>query len=324
MPLIGLSFFFLGLVVASVTANTTEKGITTTSAELGQNSSNPTIVTPLYTTTGISRTINMPAVTVGSTMNITEGNSTIPPSTTKQNSNEGLSNASQSTMAPRTTPKPLETSKSTISTTKPSQHTNKPNATPRVASDFTGIIILVVIILVAVGFGVACYVSRRRGRRYSVDFNSRPDDANIPLSTIEPELPIDSTPQNGLQTFESTETTTKEPQEPEAKPEVQEEQKAETDKSAVDPSAESAAPASSPVSPEDKPKEAVVEPSPPAAPVEPSVEEKTDDESVVSNKTSVESLKESNENNSNNADVGQKRDLKRSTTFWDVPLDCPV
>lgn len=30
---------------------------------------------------------------------------------------------------------------------------------------------------------------------------------------------------SGLQTFESTETTTKEPQEPEAKPEVQEEQK---------------------------------------------------------------------------------------------------
>lgn len=81
---------------------------------------------------------------------------------------------------------------------------------------------------------------------------------------------------------------------------------AEADKSVVDPSAESAAPPPSPDSSEDKPKEDVVEQSP-AAPVEPRVEEKTDDEGVVSTKTSVESLKETNENNSNNADVSQKR-----------------
>ncbi len=81
---------------------------------------------------------------------------------------------------------------------------------------------------------------------------------------------------------------------------------AEADKSAVDASAESAAPEPTPDSPDDKPKEDVVEPSPPA-PVEPSAEEKTDDEGIVSTKTSVESLKETNENNSNNADVSQKR-----------------
>ena len=88
-------------------------------------------------------------------------------------------------------------------------------------------------------------------QRYSVDFNSRPDGANIPLSTVEPELPIDAVPQNGqsthnnniqidcarniintdmctlsgLQTFESVETTSKEPEETDVKPEVQEEQK---------------------------------------------------------------------------------------------------
>lgn len=78
---------------------------------------------------------------------------------------------------------------------------------------------------------------------------------------------------------------------------------AEAEESAVDPSAESAAPA--PVSSEDKPKEVAAEQSPPAA-KELSVEEKTDDEDLVSNKTSVESLKETNENNSNNADLKEK------------------
>lgn len=74
--------------------------------------------------------------------------------------------------------------------------------------------------------------------------------------------------------------------------------------SVVESSAESAppAPAPAPDSSGDKPKEAVVEQSPPA-PVEQSVEVKTDDEGLVSNKTSVESLKETNENNSNNADL---------------------
>jgi len=77
---------------------------------------------------------------------------------------------------------------------------------------------------------------------------------------------------------------------------------AEADKSVV----ESAAPAPTPDSSEDKPKEHVVEQSPPK-PVEPSVEEKADDDGVVSNETSVESLKEANENNSNNADFSQTR-----------------
>ncbi|KAF3852507.1 hypothetical protein F7725_005862 [Dissostichus mawsoni] len=134
----------------------------------------------------------------------------------------------------------------------------------------------------------------------SVDFTSRPDDANIPFSTFD----VDTAPHNGLQTFEST---AKELQEPEAKPEVQEEQTAETDKSVDDPS-ETAALVPPPGSAEDKPKEEAVEQSPPP-PVELSVEEKTDDEGVVSNKTSVESLKVTNENNSNSADFSQKKGL---------------
>lgn len=80
---------------------------------------------------------------------------------------------------------------------------------------------------------------------------------------------------------------------------------AEADKSVDDPG-ETAALVPPPGSAEDKPKEEAVEQSPPP-PVELSVEEKTDDEGVVSNKTSVESLKETNENNSNSADFSQKK-----------------
>lgn len=329
MPSLGLSFFILGFAVASVTANTTVRAITTASDKLGADVTYAITVTTLSnnnnTTTDNSPIINTTQmdVTTSSGTNVTKGSSTISPLTTKQKSDESPGNTSHTTMSSVTTPKPKEPTKKTATKPKPKEKTTtaKPK-TAAAASDSTGIIILVVIILVALAFGVACYFARKRGRRYSVDFTSRPDEANIPLSTIEPELPIDSAPQNGLTTFESAETTTQEPQEPEAKPEAQEEQKAEADKPAVEPSAESAPPAPSPDSSEDKPKEDVVEQPPPAAPVEQNVEEKTDDEGTVSNKTSVESLKETNENNSNN--VCQLRDLERSSIFWDVPLSCPV
>lgn len=81
---------------------------------------------------------------------------------------------------------------------------------------------------------------------------------------------------------------------------------AEAEKPPGNPDAESAAPAAAPDSFGDKPKEDDVEQSPPAA-AEPTVEEKTDDEGAVSNKTSVESLKEINANNSNNSDSSQQR-----------------
>ncbi|KAF1395377.1 hypothetical protein PFLUV_G00010880 [Perca fluviatilis] len=278
MPSISLSFYILGLVVASVTAQDNATGILPNSTEFGSNGNDSTTVTPLSNTTNVTRTTDAITVTSTSTLNI---NSTIPPPTTKQNGSEGSGKEPRSTVPLITTPKPIGPSKTTTSTVttlsttakpKPPSTTAKPNT-----GDSTGIIILVVIILIALVCGVACYFARKRGRRYSVDFTSRPDEANIPLSTVEPELPIDTVSQNGLKTFESAETTTKEEQKPEAKSEVQEEQKAEADKSVVDASAESAAPMPSPNSSEDKPKEDVVEQSPPA-PVEPSVEEKTDDE----------------------------------------------
>lgn len=94
-------------------------------------------------------------------------------------------------------------------------------------------------------------------QRYSVDFTSRADEANIPLSPVEPNFPGDSVFVNGqcntttvlhiiliikglwhiqiiflghfsgLQTFENADTVTKQAQDPEAKPEEEEEQKGE-------------------------------------------------------------------------------------------------
>ncbi|KAM6942355.1 uncharacterized protein PEZ65_004231 [Lycodopsis pacificus] len=314
MPLIGLFFFFLGLVVApDMTIETTTGNWVSTASNDFSNYS--TTVTPLNDTTNVTGTTSYTG------MNTTKVNSTIVPSTTVQNGGGSSTSGKEATL-PTTTPKPNDLPKTTTSVTttnnklKDKEIAAKPaNST---AGDSTGIIILVVIVLIALGFGLACFFLRNRRRRNSVDFTSRPDETNIPLNSVEP---IDAVPQNGLKTFESTETA-KEPEEPEAKL-VQEEQKAEAGKSVVEPSAESAAPVPVPTpgSSEDKPKEDVVEQSPPA-PVEPSVEEKTDDESAISNKTSVESLKETNENNSNNAAFSQTRDTK--TSFWDVPLDCPV
>ncbi|RVE76135.1 hypothetical protein OJAV_G00005380 [Oryzias javanicus] len=174
----------------------------------------------------------------------------------------------------------------------------------------SGIIILIILILLTFVLGAGCFFARGRGRRYSVDITSRPDEVNVPLSAVEAESPADSDPEKELQTFQSTENA---PKEAEVKPEAQEEQK-EADKPAVDPSAESAAPAAS--SSDDKPKEDVVEKSSPE-PVEATAEEKTDDEGVASNKTSVESLKETNENSSNNVGLCHRGEIQKSPLLWD-------
>ncbi|KAI4832333.1 hypothetical protein KUCAC02_015305 [Chaenocephalus aceratus] len=315
MPSLRLFFYIMGLVVASATAETsTIPGLSTNSADTTNNYS--TSVNPLNTTSTTNMTLanttenNTTTTTTYNT--VTTNDTTIAPTTSNSTEVHG-------TMTMTSTMKGGDETKTpTAMTTQPTvKKTPKPK--PKVAeSDNIGIIILIVIILFAVVFGVACYCARKRQRRCSVDFTSRPDDANIPFSTFD----VDAEPHNGLQTFESTESTTKELQEPEAKPEVQEEQTAEADKS-VDEPGETAALVPPPDSAEDKPKEEAVEQSPPP-PVELSVEEKTDDEGVVSNETSVESLKETNENNSNSADFSQKKDLKRNNIAWDVPLECPV
>ncbi|XP_035493476.2 uncharacterized protein si:dkey-27h10.2 [Scophthalmus maximus] len=312
MELIDPSFFIMGLVLASAIGDetTTNSGSTVTwefDDQLFDRNN--------YKSTTVPSTTSVSNIT--SNMNITDNiNSTTMASTTNQKGGETTKGGKD--LATR---KPTGPFRTTSANDKEKDKTVTPR--PRSAGNTTGIIILLVII-VALAFGVIYYIVRKRGRRYSVDFTSRQDEANIPLSIVDPQMPADTVSQNGLQTFGSAETATKEPQEPEATPAAQAEQTTEADGSVAEASAESAAaPAPSPDSTEDEPNEDVVEQSPPA-PVQPSGEEKTDDEGADSNKTSVESLKETNENNSNNADFSQKRDLHSSNSFWDVPLNCPV
>lgn len=279
--------------------------------------------------TTIMTKIMNPVVTSNSSgdMDVTVTNGTILPPMNATDQETSTSNATTNATAMKemTTPQPTVVSEVTKLTTKGQKNGKNTTPQPRTdKNDSTGIIILIIIILVAVAFAGACYVARRRGRNYSVDFTSRPDETNIPLSAVEPEAPGETLPHNGMQTFESAEMSVKEQQEPEEKPLVQEELvAAESDKSVVDPSAESAAPP--PDSTEQDQKADVAEQweSPPA-PVETNMEDKTDDEGTVSNKTSVESLKETNENNSNSAGFSQTRDLKMRDILWEDPLKYPA
>lgn len=199
--------------------------------------------------------------------------------------------------------------------------------TPSPTSDGSGsvgIIILVVIIAIALLAALICYVARSKGRRYSMDLSSRPDDVQIPLSTVEHEAPPETITPNGLQ-FEGTEDTTEKPQEtdePETQPEDKTAQNAEPEKSTVDASAECAAPPADPS--EDQSKQDVPEKSP-AAPEEPSAEDKADDEGAALN-TSVEPLKESNEPNENNSNctVLPQRGARDAEAVWDTSLDSMV
>ncbi|XP_068178417.1 uncharacterized protein si:dkey-27h10.2 [Antennarius striatus] len=290
MSSIAWSFLILGLVVAFVAAQETSTVM----------DSNATL-----STLDFSSTTNMSITS--SAMNITNISTT--PSLTTKEGNESLTSATPST-----------TTHSKTTTSKPRMKTTTTTAEPLLeANESTGIIILVVIILVALMFGVVCYVVRKRGRRYSVDFSSRPDEANIPLSVMDPELPREAMPQNGLKTFENPDPAAGTSKEPEVNVEVQDEQK-------VEPGDSSTEAAAAP--PQDRAESELEnggDARSPASPVEEkNMEEKTGDGGAVSDKTSEEPMKETNESNSNNTDVTQQTDLRSGSGFSDVPLDWPV
>ncbi|XP_054634573.1 uncharacterized protein LOC129182452 [Dunckerocampus dactyliophorus] len=199
-----------------------------------------------------------------------------------------------------TTPNPMTTTIHSLSTEmrdnlkdKRLVTTAKPDSKK---TDNTGIIILILIIVIAIGFALACYIVRRRGRHSSVDLSPvmGPDEANIPLSTLEPELPIDSAPQNGLQTFQSDGKGAEE--EDDNDDEVSDGQKTEAEDR--QPHAESASAAPPADDSENKPKDSEKDP---PAPVEPAGRDATD-------KTSEGTPEKTNENNSNNADASPRKD----------------
>ncbi|XP_015258987.1 PREDICTED: spore germination protein 270-11-like [Cyprinodon variegatus] len=317
---------FIGLVLTSVAAMKTTPGIDiSTVNDTITGYSDITTETPLPTTNSIGN-ISEIQTTSESMTESAKNRSNIP--TQPENSNgtnksnsESISPTTTVFIAPSTTPAPYAEKTETSTKTNPP---TTPKSKGSSAGSNAGIILLVVILILLLGVAFACFVARRRGRVYSMNVPPQPDE-NIPLSTVEPELIVEAAPQNGLKTFESTETqAAKEPQEPEVATETHAEKKEEAAPSAAAPSSEPAAPPEAPAaavpdntpeapppdSSEEKPKVDDAKQSPPA-PVDPSADEKTDDEGVASNKTSVESLKETNENNSNsrNFSFSQRRGI---------------
>lgn len=161
-----------------------------------------------------------------------------------------------------------------------------------------------------------------------MDLSSRPEEAQIPLSNVEP---VEAVTLNGLQ-FEGTDDSTQEPEdahEPEVKLEDQVKVDAEPEKVAIDEiinvtideTTECAAPPAD--ASEDQSKPDVPEQSP-DAPVEPNEGEKTDDAGAAS--IFVESLKESSEVNENNSNcnVLAQRGARDNEAFLDTSLDSMV
>ncbi|XP_030578034.1 probable serine/threonine-protein kinase DDB_G0277071 isoform X1 [Archocentrus centrarchus] len=227
-----ISFFILGLVVATVKANETTLW-NTTDPDLHNSTTTTTTTTSVITSIITSITnANTPSIY----MNKNDIKSTPVPATT---AHPGFSDSGKETSSSHPdakTEKATSTPSGSSASTKSNSKTTPKSSSKTAGTDKTGIIILIVLIIVIAGFLTACYLVHKRRRRYSADISSRQDEVNIPLSTVEP---VGTAPHNGLTTFESTETAAKEPEEakPEAEAEAQEEQKAQTG-SAGDPSAE--------------------------------------------------------------------------------------
>ncbi|XP_077462315.1 uncharacterized protein LOC144078014 isoform X2 [Stigmatopora argus] len=198
-----LSFFTFGVALGA--GQMTTPGMTTAPPDFN------------FTTNGVSGTTQNDNVTSGNPNN-THGTVTPRPA---QKGNTMESTTWSSTAM----------SISSISSTKMKEHgietttTAKPYTTT--GYDNTGIIILVLIIVVAIGFIIACYISKRRARRHTMDFMTRADEANIPLSPVEPVSANDNAPKNGLQTFEFGDKKSKIEEKEEAKMEAESEPKAE-------------------------------------------------------------------------------------------------
>ncbi|KAM9818678.1 uncharacterized protein ACBT44_008831 [Syngnathus typhle] len=275
------SLVTLGFALASLAASQTTPGSTTESERLN------------FTTPGTMSENGLISETMGNS-NVTIMNSTMSYMNATTPRTDLIGNTSEGT-SKETTPPPMTTPK--IYTTKMTGRQNdktKPYA--RKGYDTAGIVILLVIIAVAVGLGIACFISRRRARQYAVDFSSRADEASVPLSPVEPMLANDGAPHHGLQTFERS----KEEEKAEATTNVEED--------------EAKAEAESPSLPEDDSRDKDAKDAEPVKPDDP--------DQQMPDGTVEESPK--NENNSNNSDVTQRKDFKPSTIFWEISLNSPV
>ncbi|XP_055061107.2 uncharacterized protein [Misgurnus anguillicaudatus] len=164
------------------------------------------------------------------------------------------------------------------------------------------IIILVIIIVCMIGVTIYCCFQKNT-RRYSMDLHPKQEDAQVPLSAIDPEV-FDSTSVKDMQTFSPVESSiplkapepVKDAEKPVEGKETTEVKQEQSDTQAI-------------VISEDKA-------------VELTIVDLTDEAVAVSNKTSMESLDEplnENKNNSNNNNIRDK--VNENGHFTEISLD---
>ncbi|KAI4893945.1 hypothetical protein NFI96_018671 [Prochilodus magdalenae] len=135
---------------------------------------------------------------------------------TQNNRSDGVSQPANNTSPKPLTPTPRSITKKatpgpdkpttkSISTTKFSttsstrSSTRSPNKSGH-SNAITYIIIFIIVILCLLGAVVYCCFFQNKTRRFSLDHHSKNEDAQIPLSTVEPEV-FEASPPKDMQTF---------------------------------------------------------------------------------------------------------------------------
>ncbi|XP_049337359.1 putative uncharacterized protein DDB_G0290521 isoform X2 [Astyanax mexicanus] len=269
----------------------------------GNASTNVTSATPKTNQTNdVLITTPNPVSDVTTKTNQTKGvNTTTPMSVSKSTPKTNQTKGDKQTPGPKKPPTESPTTPPKVKTTQttPNKHKNGSSAS------ITYIIIILVIILCITGaIGFCCY--QNKSRTFSLDRSSKSEDAHIPLSTVEPEV-FEASASKDMETFTATETSgTVESSPPAEAVEKKEEEKAPAAE-APQPEKESSAESQATVPLVEKPEELTVV-------------DLNDEEQAISNKTSMETLEETpNENNSNNR--AQARVKNADGNFIEINLD---
>ncbi|CAL8353696.1 unnamed protein product [Boreogadus saida] len=312
MIFFALSVFTLGLVTAEPNGSMTTTWATNTS-DVTQG----TKATADNTTTTDDTTYLMPQQTSSAGEQTTGGGAISAPSAQSANTNPSA------TPKPNTAPNPETTSSTTSAPILKEATTTRAKPTKDVVKktttagshgsgvDTIGIIIICVVVLVCLLIGVGCFVKRNYQSRYSVDL--RTEAASVPLSVVVDHTePGDSTVYTGMQTSDNGQVDSKK---------SQDSQNNEVPKPKDSGPAEDPKPKESGVAEDPQPKDSGVAEVPQpmteqkdqaeqarlaeagatAQPASPGPAGATDDEGIVSNQTSAESLKEPTEGTGSSA-----------------------
>ncbi|KAG9275690.1 hypothetical protein AMEX_G10239 [Astyanax mexicanus] len=245
-----------------------------------------------------------PVSDVTTKTNQTKGvNTTTPMSVSKSTPKTNQTKGDKQTPGPKKPPTESPTTPPKVKTTQTTPNKHKGMQSMILFSYI--IIILVIILCITGAIGFCCY--QNKSRTFSLDRSSKSEDAHIPLSTVEPEV-FEASASKDMETFTATETSgTVESSPPAEAVEKKEEEKAAPAAEAPQPEKESSAESQATVPLVEKPEELTVV-------------DLNDEEQAISNKTSIETLEETpNENNSNNR--AQARVKNANGNFIEINLD---